>query len=132
MLKNKSVGYSTLFRIIHLHFAHNYHILEVGKVGSALQRGGNDMENMIVDNAKVMSKGQITLPKEIRNKLGLSTGDRVTLICEGDQVVMMNAAVYAMKMLQKGMEGQAYTVGLDTEESIDELVAEVRGEVEGL
>ena len=30
---------------------------------------------MIVDNAKVMSKGQITLPKEIRKKLGLSTGD---------------------------------------------------------
>ena len=45
---------------------------------------------------------------------------------------MMNAAVYAMKMLQNGMEGQAYKVGLDTEESIDELVAEVRGEVEGL
>jgi len=115
-----------------LHFTHNYYILEVGKVGQILLRGGDDMENMIVDNAKVMSKGQITLPKEIRNKLGLSTGDRVTLICEGDQVVMMNAAVYAMKMLQKGMEGQAYTVGLDTEESIDELVAEVRGEVEGI
>ena len=114
-----------------MHFVYNYHILKVGKVGQILQ-GGNDMENMIVDNAKVMSKGQITLPKEIRNKLGLSTGDRVTLICEGDQVVMMNAAVYAMKMLQKGMEGQAYSVGLDTEDAIDELVAEVRGEVEGL
>jgi AbrB family looped-hinge helix DNA binding protein len=90
------------------------------------------MENMIVDNAKVMSKGQITLPKEIRNKLGLSTGDRVTLICEGDRVVMMNAAVYAMKMLQNGMDGQAYAVGLDDEDSINDLVAEVRGEVEGL
>ena len=45
---------------------------------------------------------------------------------------MMNAAVYAMKMLQKGMESQADTVGLDTEEAINELVAEVRGEVEGL
>jgi hypothetical protein len=41
-----------------------------------------------------------------------------------------NAAVYAMKMLQKGLEGQAYIVGLDTEEAIDNLVAEVRGEVE--
>lgn len=90
------------------------------------------MENMIVDNAKVMSKGQITLPKEIRDKLGLSTGDRVTLICEGDQVIMMNAAVYAMKMLQRGMDGQAENVGLETEESINELVAEVRKEVEGL
>ena len=90
------------------------------------------MNNMIVDNAKVMSKGQITLPKEIRNKLGLTTGDRVTLICEGDQVIVMNAAVYAMKMLQKGMEGQAYSAELVTENAINELVAEVRGEVEGL
>ena len=89
------------------------------------------MENIIVDNAKVMSKGQITLPKEIRSKLGLSTGDRVTLICEGDQVIMMNAVVYAMKVLQKGMEGQAYIVGLDTQKAIDELVGEIRGEVEG-
>jgi AbrB family looped-hinge helix DNA binding protein len=111
-----------------LQFVFGCHILQVGKVG----QGGNDMENMIVDNAKVMSKGQITLPKEIRTKLGLSTGDRVTLICEGDKVVMMNAAVYAMKMLQEGMEGQAYTVGLDSEETIDKLVADVRGEVEGL
>lgn len=90
------------------------------------------MENMIVDNAKVMSKGQITLPKEIRSKLGLSTGDRVTLICEGDQVIMMNAAVYAMRMLQKGMEGQAENAGLNTEEDVNALVAEVRGEIEGL
>lgn len=97
-----------------------------------LDREVDFMENMIVDNAKVMSKGQITLPKEIRNKLGLSTGDRVALICEGDQVIMMNAAVYAMKMLQKGLEGQAEKVGLDTEDAVNELVAEVRGEVEGL
>lgn len=90
------------------------------------------MKNMIVDNAKVMSKGQITLPKEIRNKLGLSTGDRVTLVCEEDQVIMMNAAVYAMKVLQKGMEGQAENAGLDTEETINALVAEIRGEIEGL
>ena len=90
------------------------------------------MKNMIVDNAKVMSKGQITLPKEIRSKLGLSAGDRVTLICEGDQVIMMNAAVYAMRMLQKGMEGQAESVGMDTEEAVNALVAEVRGEIEGL
>ena len=42
------------------------------------------MNPLIVDSAKVMSKGQITLPKEIRTKLGVNTGDRVTLICEGE------------------------------------------------
>ncbi|MGE4505437.1 MAG: AbrB/MazE/SpoVT family DNA-binding domain-containing protein, partial [Desulfovibrionaceae bacterium] len=35
------------------------------------------MENILVENAKVMSKGQITLPKDIRAALGLKTGDRV-------------------------------------------------------
>lgn len=88
------------------------------------------MDNMIVDNAKVMSKGQITLPKEIRVKLGLSAGDHVTLICEGDQVIMMNAAVYAMKMLQKGMEGEAERSGLDNEEKINILVKDMRRELE--
>lgn len=39
-----------------------------------------------------------------------------------------NDVEYAMKMLQKGMEGQASMVGLDTEEAINDLVAEVRKE----
>lgn len=90
------------------------------------------MDDMIVDNAKVMSKGQITLPKEIRKRLGIDTGDRVALICEGDQVIMMNAAVYAMKMLQNGMEGEAEKSGLIDEEEINEIVKEVRNELEGL
>ena len=89
------------------------------------------MNNMIVDNAKVMAKGQITLPKEIRTMLGIDTGDRVTLICDGDQVVMMNAAVYAMKMLQQGMNGEAEKSGLVTEEDINDIVKEVRDEMEG-
>ncbi len=88
------------------------------------------MGNLIIDNAKVMSKGQITLPKEIRMQLGVDTGDRVTLICDGNQVVMMNAAVYAMKMLQNGMLGEAEKSGLATEESVNELVYEIRKEVE--
>lgn len=90
------------------------------------------MQNMIVDNAKVMSKGQITLPKEIREQLGIGTGDRVILICKGDQVVMMNAAVYAMKMLQDGMKDEAQKSGLETEEEINALVSKVRKEVECL
>ena len=39
---------------------------------------------------------------------------------------MMNAAVYAMKMLQAGMQGEATKCGLETEGAIDELINEVR------
>ncbi len=87
------------------------------------------MENLIVDT-KVMSRGQITLPKEIRTKLGINTGDRVTLICEGEQVILMNPAVYAMKMLQIGMLREAEQVGLEIDEDVIDLVKEVRDEME--
>lgn len=90
------------------------------------------MGNIIIDNAKVMSKGQITLPKEIRVKLGVDTGDRVTLICDGDQVVMMNAAVYAMKMLQNGMLGEAKMSDMVSEEDVNNAVRKIRKEVENL
>ncbi|ANB59991.1 AbrB/MazE/SpoVT family DNA-binding domain-containing protein [Anoxybacteroides amylolyticum] len=86
----------------------------------------------IVDHAKVMSKGQITLPKDIRAKLGLSVGDRVTLICEEDRVILMNSAVYAMKMLQKEMEGEAEKAGICTDDDITNLVKDIRAEMEGL
>ena len=90
------------------------------------------MANVIVENAKVMSKGQITLPKDIREALKLGTGDRVTLIYENNQVVLMNSAVYAMGLLQNGMKGEAEKTGLTNEDDIMALVNEVRTEIEGL
>lgn len=88
------------------------------------------MNQVIVDSAKVMAKGQITLPKDIRDALQLTSGDRVTLVYEDGQVIMMNSAVYAMKMLNKGMEGEAEKIGLRTDEDINALVNEIRTEVE--
>lgn len=41
-------------------------------------------------------------------------------------MIMINAVVYAMKILQNEMQGQASSAGLDTEKSIENLVAEVR------
>ena len=91
-----------------------------------------DANNYIVDNAKVMSKGQITLPKDIREALRVGTGDRVSLICEGDRVIMMNSAVYAMKMLQKEMEGEWEKAGINNDDDVMDLVREARAEIEGL
>ena len=51
---------------------------------------------MFAANAKVMAKGQITIPKAVRDVLGVTSGDWVTFIVEGNTVRMVNSAVYAM------------------------------------
>lgn len=63
--------------------------------------------NTFIDSAKVMSKGQITIPKDIREILGVSNGDRVTFVVENGNVRLINSAVYAMQMLQAQMTGEA-------------------------
>jgi len=84
------------------------------------------MENVIVDNAKVMAKGQITLPKDIRDVLRVGTGDRVTLVTDNDRVIMMNSAVYAMKVFQKEMEGEAEKAGIYSDDDVVEMIMDMR------
>ena len=75
-----------------------------------------------------MAKGQITIPKDVRDVLGISNGDRVTFVVEGNTVRMVNSAVYAMQILQAEMAGAAQATGLTSEADIMALVKEVRDE----
>ncbi|MGN8785747.1 AbrB/MazE/SpoVT family DNA-binding domain-containing protein [Blautia sp. HCP3S3_D9] len=76
-----------------------------------------------------MAKGQITIPKDIREVLGVSSGDRVTFIVEGNSVRIVNSAVYAMQTLQKDMRGEADRTNLTSDEDVMALVNEIRNEV---
>ena len=87
--------------------------------------------NAFVDNAKVMAKGQITIPKDVRAVLGVSNGDRVSFIVEGNTVRLVNSAVYAMQVLQNEMRGEAERTGLTSEEDVMALVRELREEDDG-
>ncbi len=87
--------------------------------------------NAFVDNAKVMAKGQITIPKDIREVLGVSSGDRVSFVVEGNTVRLVNSAVYAMQVLQSEMRGEAERTGLTSDEDVMALVREMRDEDEG-
>ena len=92
----------------------------------------NEMDSMLVDSAKVMAKGQITLPKDIRNAMGVDTGDKVTLIYQGGQVVIINSAVYAMQYLQEHMSGKWEQANINSDEDVMEMVSKVRKEIENL
>jgi antitoxin PrlF len=39
-------------------------------------------------SSTISSKGQVTVPQEIRNRLGLSAGDRVEFVVEGERTVI--------------------------------------------
>ena len=71
-----------------------------------------------INDARVMSQGQITIPKNVRAALGVETGDRVTFIVEGNNVRVVNSAVYAMMRLQEQMKGDAEKAGFFTEDDI--------------
>ena len=81
-----------------------------------------------VDSAKVMTKGQITIPKDIRKILGVDNGDRVTFVVEGNNVRLVNSAAYAMQMFREEMKGAATQAGLQSDEDVLALVKELRDE----
>lgn len=83
-----------------------------------------------IDNAKVMANGQVTIPKDIREILGVSSGDRITFVVENGSVRVVNSTIYAMQMLQAQMDGEAETAGITSDEDVMNLVKEVRTESE--
>lgn len=80
------------------------------------------------NDARVMAKGQVTIPKNVREALGIATGDRVTFIVDGNNVRVVNSAVYALMRFQEQMKGEAERVGLFSEEDVDNWIMSSRKE----
>ena len=78
--------------------------------------------------AKVTSKGQITIPIDIRRKLGVKEGDKILFVEEGDRVVIMNSSMEALRRAQAAFAGEAERLGLEGEQDVADLVAELRRE----
>ncbi len=81
-----------------------------------------------VNDARVMTKGQITIPKNVREALGVESGDRVTFIVDGNNVRVVNSAVYAIMRLQQQMKGEADKAGLLSEEDVANWITQSRRE----
>ncbi len=82
-----------------------------------------------MEMAKISSKGQITIPVEIRKKLKLKEGDKVLFIQEGDKIIFTNASIIALEKIQQDMAGVAEKNEIYSEEDVMGLVKEVRKEI---
>lgn len=59
------------------------------------------MKDTFMDTAKVMSKGQVTIPKRIRELLDLQNGDYVTFVVNKDKVQIQNSKVLIEEKIDK-------------------------------
>ncbi len=59
------------------------------------------MKDTFIDTAKVMSKGQVTIPKRIRELLDLQNGDYVTFVVNNDKVQIQNSKIFIEENIDK-------------------------------
>ena len=85
-------------------------------------------EDSLVEDARVLPQGLVSFPKEILARLGASDGACLKLVCKGNRVIIMNAAVYAMEKLQNRMNGEAERMGFSSVEDADAFIREIRAE----
>lgn len=81
-----------------------------------------------MDIAKVTSKGQITIPIDIRKKLGVKEGDKILFLEEEGRVVLMNSSMTALKNAQAAFTGAAAEAGLKDESDVAAMIAQFRRE----
>lgn len=76
--------------------------------------------------AKVTSKGQITIPVDIRRRLRLKPGDKVLFVETEDKVIIENSSLVALTTIQNEMDGEADRAGIMDEDAVVELIEEIR------
>lgn len=84
--------------------------------------------SVYMELAKVTSKGQITIPIDIRKKLGIKEGDKILFIEEDNKIVMMNSTLMALKEAQEEFQGEAERIGLKNEQDVVEMIRQLRKE----
>ncbi|BBB89385.1 MAG TPA: AbrB/MazE/SpoVT family DNA-binding domain-containing protein [Methylomusa anaerophila] len=67
------------------------------------------------------AKGQVTIPKTIRELLNLNEGDRVAFIEDDGKVMITKANLIALRELQDALSKEAQEKGITEEKFLNEL-----------
>ena len=68
--------------------------------------------------AKITSRGQITIPIDIRKRLGVREGDKVVFLEEQGRIVVANAAKIAFANMRRAFDGEAERLDLKDEQDV--------------
>lgn len=86
-------------------------------------------KNMLTDTVKVSTKGQIVIPKEIRDELGIQPADKLQVISDGKEIRIekFDKEAFLQRINEKRkISHQALKESGITEEDIIRIVKEVR------
>ena len=78
--------------------------------------------------AKVTSKGQVTIPIDIRRKLGVKEGDKILFMEDRGRIFVMNSSMEALRKAQEAFSGEAERLGLKNEQDVVDMISELRRE----
>ncbi len=82
------------------------------------------------DVITISSKGQIVIPKEMRDQLSIQPGDKIVAMCDGNTIVLKPIEMPTYEEFLESMhqcQKWAKEVGL-TQKDVDDVIKQVRAE----
>lgn len=77
------------------------------EVGGGLQVGRHQLpEETVIELTRVSDKGQIVIPKEIRDKFNFTEGTKLIVLATGDAVVLQKVEAFVGTSQAKGIVGK--------------------------
>jgi AbrB family looped-hinge helix DNA binding protein len=76
---------------------------------------------MDMEVSRVTSKGQITIPKAVRERLNLTEGSKVAFIEKDGNIVITKSSVVALRDFFDSMSTEAQAKGITEEELLNDL-----------
>jgi antitoxin PrlF len=80
------------------------------------------MTEQIEDMVKISSKGQIVIPKCVREKLGLRTGEKLIVVSRDDEILLRKTKKTTIEEIAKKIEDHTKKESIDVDQLIDEAI----------
>jgi len=80
------------------------------------------MKEKIEDIVKVSPKGQIVIPKEIRNKLGVGSGEKLLVMTRDKEILLRKLEKLTIEEIGEKVEKTAKEKNVDIDKLISEAV----------
>ncbi len=68
------------------------------------------MPDLVIDTTRLSEKGQVVIPKDIREKLGLGYGSRFLVVATGDSIVLQKVEFASERLRAKDLIEKAKVI----------------------